>query len=290
MRFKQFLSEADEREMSFEDGCKAIARECKSFLKDSRGLPLYRGIRLGAEGLSGNFFYTPHPTNRVPKDSDGGFNLMFNSMIELSHGIPQIRRTSYFATGSDLQADAFGLLCFIFPVGQTNILWSDDIKDSFDNDNPLLAKISNELNQTISVSGLRAIFRAMDQQKVSLLNSTDKDRQAVYDIVKKTYETSLMLQPEDGLYKIEWVSLEGKDIHLMLRQALKKAGLAFYKEGPMRAAIDSQKEIIVYKSNGYYTISYNQVIEQMIEEKNIVRHLSYRQVYDWLLQQIPQYT
>ena len=100
-----------------------ILRDCKKFLKDSKGLPLYRGMA----GTIGMIAKKSIRTDRV-----GGF-IFLNPVDELmkQSGFKAHRKNSALCTGNKNVAVGYGAVYQIFPIGDYNFSWSSVVHDYF---------------------------------------------------------------------------------------------------------------------------------------------------------------
>lgn len=128
MRFNQFLLNESNK---FDDFLKVIKANCSEFLAETT-LPIFRGIK------NGNTFATVESRNdRTPKDSknDITFNLGFNLGIEKLFKISQIRKKALFCCNTYSQAVSYGKVNFVFPKNGFNIIFSNEIYDSYEDFN-----------------------------------------------------------------------------------------------------------------------------------------------------------
>ena len=162
MRFKTFLIESST--YSLEQAMEHIRRECTAFLRASQGKPLMRGI--AKERIKGSdivridqskVLFTDHPSNRPPRDSDDGFNFMFNAMMDVAFQEENIRRHSVFVTGSRSVAQMYGNVNFVFPAGTIKYLWSKQIDDSYESDHEIEEIMYSYLHDTEAVKSVKDV-------------------------------------------------------------------------------------------------------------------------------------
>jgi hypothetical protein len=120
-----------------------INADCKPFLEQSKGIPMFRGVApkyVGGERAEyATFEKRSVRTDRIPRSSahDAFFNWSFNAVMEREFKIKNIRYSSLFATGSEAQAVYYGDLHFIFPIGNFDTIWSKRVNDSYEEINLL---------------------------------------------------------------------------------------------------------------------------------------------------------
>jgi hypothetical protein len=245
MRFKQFLNE----EIDFKNLDEILAKikgECGLFLHEADGLPLLRGFGSRTKYPQNAGSFQEMPTNRYPRDSNPGFNFMFNLGIEEAFGVHEIRKNSLFATGSLDQSYEYGQPHFIFPVGQVKLLCAPYINDSFFAEQQIYDRISKNLpaieneRPPLSYRQLELIFSDM-----SLKFSVEKilsGNKSLDEIIKESYDHVLSIKVENIPTGKEFLA------------AINKTFTDLYVKSDIVAAIKSQTEILIYEANGFYAI------------------------------------
>lgn len=239
MRFKNFLAE-DSSLFSFDDVIKRIKVECKPFLAQRDGLLMYRGIsRKVIQAKQSQAFFTRHPVDRPALDSGPQFNAMFNLGVESAFGIEKVRTHSFFATGSVITTTTYGAPNYIFPKGDFEILWSPEIKDSYAQHQWITAKLGQALKK-INVKYYELDVYLDDAQLAKLL-----------EILSVNQNT-----PNEELVKLIYSARANKfpSISNDIIAALKQVFQDLYRTDNLGAALRSEREIMIYKSKGYYTI------------------------------------
>ncbi len=127
MKFKNFL-ENDVNKKEFDFFLKGIKTNCSDFLKVNK--PLFRGCN------NKTFSIVPAVKDREPKDSvnDFFFNNIYNIGIELLTNVPLIRTKSLFCANKYLLAKTFGELSYVFPYNGSKYIFSNKIRDSFEDE------------------------------------------------------------------------------------------------------------------------------------------------------------
>jgi len=100
-----------------------ISRECQPFIKESKLVPLYRGI-LGGKGLA---FVKNIRTDRRPKGLSQWWETAQHHMEKA--GIKATRKNSIFVSGDSQDLGMFGNVYRIFPIGRFNYAWHPEIND-----------------------------------------------------------------------------------------------------------------------------------------------------------------
>lgn len=291
MRFKTFLQEG--QEYSLDEAIKKIASECKPFLAQVGTTPLFRGIphttvtRSGANELPRDrVHFTDHPVDRAPKDSTKTFNFMFDAMIECAFNIPKIRSRTIFATGDAGDANLHGALHFMFPAGEISFLGSSSIRDSYESLGTISAAIDSKLQKYTGVSGIDfapegfAVLKNNYSDKSTgdaahaWITNADKKSQAITIKALSYDQKTVPAYADDG----------GFDL---LKEALTFVGNRFYSEMPLSKAIKSKNEILIYKTNGYYSVPVNFIHSEMQREGAfIANRFQYNLMFKYLLDKI----
>jgi hypothetical protein len=278
MRFKQFLNEKKDIS-SFDEVISMILRDCKPFLRDCKqhgGQLVYRGLLMkDARGVPSAEINEPnvnvahfnlHPVDRKPKDSSHSpsFNLVFNGGIQKAFGIENIRMKTVFGTGYAAEASNYGHLSFMFPKGNYKLLCSKKIQDSYSQYFMMLRDIRLELIRN------------------------DPDYNFSTQKLKSSLEEVMLILP--NLTADEWVSnpekydnvfleafgnkgLELKDIKgssELSQDILDSIGQLFkelYSIDTLYPAIASRSEILFYETDGYYTVPYKFIKNEMERRK-----------------------
>lgn len=237
MRFKQYLNE-NSNITSIQDFISVALKDCGPFLKESRGLPLFRGMRTIRNPVT----FIEHPKDRKPRDSEPEFNWAFNAMIDIALGIPEIRKKSIFITGSKEIAEDYGQAYFVFIKGDLHYLWSPQIIDSYDQADRIYTKINDAITRftKMNLSILHSILDML-AKKISIrdwIRNTDSaGKMATKEITKDIY------------------AIRNEDIYGPMVAAFSKTGKELYVEDGLDSAAIKEHEIFVYESEGYYLVS-----------------------------------
>lgn len=98
---------------------KDIKEKCAPFLRQSGGLPMYRGYgtRILAHAREREV-----RKDRRPRDSEAQIHDLMNDYFEKKLGT-RVRSEALFAIGSARAARAYGHLHYVFPVGEFKFVW-----------------------------------------------------------------------------------------------------------------------------------------------------------------------
>jgi hypothetical protein len=123
MRFNKYITE--ENDIEFEKIYDILKKDCFKFLKESKGLVLYRGTERGA---SARIEKKNVRKDRLPLDMPPTLHEVFNEELHKKfHWYP--RTQGVFATSNPSEASAFGIGNFFFPIGNYKYIWSPSYKD-----------------------------------------------------------------------------------------------------------------------------------------------------------------
>lgn len=249
MRFKEFLLER--KVDSLHDVVQQIRSNCKPFLRQGR--MLYRGFSpyLAKEGGAEKFdpniaFYSPHPTNRKPRDSAPGFNFMFNSGTELRFKIEQMRERTIFVTNNPSLAMIFGEVTFFFPVGDFKYITSSKVSDSYED----AYRIRESLAALTGISpgkirsGFDALADAYKKKPHEWLTDAEK-------AIKPTMEA---------------FNSEDEQLYFKLKEALEHVYAEYYVDTPHLSHFkfpSAGGELMFYETHGYYTVPAKMVMKEM---------------------------
>ena len=245
MRFKTYLSLNEALlGLTFKQTISDIKRNCRPFLSAADNQLLFRGMsKIEVHSTTsdeidldkGQFF--EHPEARSARDSSKSFNFMFNAGCEMAFGIENIRKQSIFGGGNAYQAMLYGSLCLMFPAGNISFLGSNEISDSMESEGEIYRAIAN--------SGLDDISKILLIRYFSKLSNYTNP----HDWVTGDFQAH-----EDI------ISAEFNDT---LKFALAKAFKTLYRSSGLKDLIASKNEILIYESDGYYTIPVSMVLSEM---------------------------
>lgn len=227
--FKTHLLEARDT-VELDEVLTEIDSNCQRFLRESNGLPLYRGIN--------NSMLKPFKgqirTNREPRHSSREHHTFFNLLLSTVAGIWNVRSMGLFATGSLEVAQAYDRPHVIFPIGNYDFIWSRHIDDLFTGATVIYSLIANRLStpdwplsELLVRRAVKVLFEEVPDVETAIKMPDKFDN--------KCYE----------LFHIPFS--EFTDICLEIGEEL-------YQMDKMNAAIASGHEITIFICPGYYAI------------------------------------
>lgn len=149
MRFKEFLLKEDEGvTMTLEQGLEYIKERCIPYLQQIHGTHnwMYRGMRMPVNKV----IHMDHIKERQPRDSAPAFNVFFNTGMELAQGIDMIRSSALFCVGDISVTGEYGNPYFVFPQGHFKYIWSQEITDSYVQEDRMYASFLRKLSDISS--------------------------------------------------------------------------------------------------------------------------------------------
>jgi hypothetical protein len=239
VRFKQFL---ESRDASFLDHLEKVAETCAPFLDNKVStLFLYRGARDIEQQLT--FF--AHRKTRTPRDSDAGFNAMFNIGVESLTGVTNIRAKSVFATGNRYETTEYGDPYFFFPCGNFSLVYSKEVCDSYIDSHVFYERMDQQLQIGRTTASIMRNF-SFRNPGVSIEEATlqMKDQRVMEEVFS---EVGVNISPSNFYDAIEHV--------------FKSLSYVQASTPGVNKAIESGNEILVYESDGFWMLSRNAVWE-----------------------------
>lgn len=293
MRFKDFLLEQDGFDLEL--AYKKIHSDCGFFLHESKNTPLYRGMHVASDKM----IFQKQPSNRAPKDSDPGFNFMFNAGVELAFGHKDIRLRSLYVTGSSVQAAQYGQLYYAFPLGESfKFLSSYTIEDSYEDSDKLFDYVSDSFKKYTKTKlygpALAEIFQTLSSETTLKKWLTEGGEQE--HITQEVMIDHFVLNSKSGRDIVN----SGKLIK-WLKGSLEEVFIEeFHDSENFKHALDSKCEIGIYEGSGCYLLPVNAVADQLVNDQSPVatqmknaiglnpREIKYhtKELYDYVLYQI----
>jgi hypothetical protein len=230
--FRQFLEQQSHN-----------AKELVDDFTYEMGYPLFRGMNIKVD--SGIF---DHPKSRVSVDSDAKLVLLFNSMVDAAFNIPNIRSSSIFCTGYKTEAEGYGQVYKIAPIGDYKFIWSPKVRDSYSGEHIIWHKLESRLNShtTFNVY-MKDLFLALTAE----LKDSDWVHTTKYDDIVQRIALEKF---EDANYPLQYNGID--EFPKLLKLSLKETAEELYQTTDMENAINSSNEIIIYKSDGYAAVRF----------------------------------
>lgn len=169
-----------------------VERDCKPFLRESKGIPAYRGIPYGVE----SFIHKTVRSDRKPKDT---VSIIHNIVDEwfLKHFNHRFRSNAIFITGSIAQAYDYGPVYKVYPIGDIKYVWSaemEDLKMEFD------VKLSKEYDlDNDPPRNLSNVMKEIYKDAVEdILNDAEYDNEDLAFALKSRHEIMLVCKAYYG--------------------------------------------------------------------------------------------
>ena len=124
MRLEHYLTEGY-KSISEDDIDVLIQKDCKPFLRQITKFHLYRGIKINYTALK----VIPR-TERMPKDTPIEMHNLFDNIAKEMFGWKP-RAQGVFATGGTYQAQTYGTVYEIYPIGNFKFLYAPNVHDFY---------------------------------------------------------------------------------------------------------------------------------------------------------------
>ena len=124
MRLTHYLTEA--KEIDPEEIDELIDKNCKPILKELKGHILYRGIKK----LHSPCYKIQTREDRKPTDTPKAIQKIFDDICQNLYGWKP-RASGLFVSGDKFQANAYGNIYTIWPIGNFKFIWSAKIRDFY---------------------------------------------------------------------------------------------------------------------------------------------------------------
>jgi hypothetical protein len=225
--------------------------------------------------------FTPHPTERPPRDSGKAFNFVFNAGYQLARKVPSVRTRTVFASGNAAMTSEYGELGFFFPVGDFKYGWSTDITDSYDEEGQIMQQIGAEFKRMNDApkpdaGSIGQLFQDISYEMTPATWVANRN-DAGEDMTLQTISN----QPPAAMWS------QVKNAYGKLVQSLHNAFDTLYLDNEdLEAAVKSGHEILFYRTDGYYMVPYSMVQEEMEKAGLKGTHFNRQERYDWLMKQI----
>jgi len=126
---KEFLKEYAEPD-ELKRYIELIKRDCQPYLQQAKPFDSYTQLLRGMGGRNDNFLKKQiRLENRKPKDIPQELHNRINQYFEQHYGASF--RNALFTSSDYIQAENYGNVYYIFPIGDFKFLWSPDIEDLF---------------------------------------------------------------------------------------------------------------------------------------------------------------
>jgi hypothetical protein len=245
MRLKQYINEG--KTSSFEEVITTIMDKCQPVIKEL--LPFHKNDSLLYSGRknTSDMFIGKVRTDRKPMDTPIDKQKMMDLLFKKYHGWKP-RSNSIFCTGDIAQANDYGKVYAIFPIGRFKYLWNPHIRDFF----------SDVIDDFV--------------------NSKTEDPHTISDIYADELESEIM-RVNDKLYAETGKNPDYDEIKEIALQNIIKRNrehnksviekiISGYKDNDLKKAIKSEVEIMVnckeYVAVDFYI--YGEFIRRYLEK------------------------
>ncbi len=126
MKLKQIILE----EQSDEEILEILERDCKRFLEICDNKFLYRGSK--TQSTDNSLKKIKMRKDRAPRDMKANTHVMLDNYFEDNFGI-RYRSAAVFVTGSKENAEDYGKVYAVFPIGDFSFIYSPIIVDLYSN-------------------------------------------------------------------------------------------------------------------------------------------------------------
>lgn len=161
MRAYELLTE----QSKIKDVKKFITKHCQPFLKEIGGMEniheyvLYRG----SKNISDDNLIIPAVNNRPPTNSSKILHNVINKAMQTA-GIKARRDNSLFVTGNMGEAEQYGEVYVVIPIGSFEISWSNKIKDFYID----IVDYADEFTSADDISDFEEFHYEIDRETINL--------------------------------------------------------------------------------------------------------------------------
>lgn len=272
--FKQFINGSslalNESRHSFplEEAIHYIKAHCQRFIRESHGMPLFRGI----SEIPNECFYTPQPQDRLPRDSSKGLNLIMDIGFKNAFGQLDVRKSAYFCSGSEVFAHDYGQLFYVFPHSNYSYLWSREILDVFVDKARIFVMMFNKVYDDMPGAFPRAYFSSsamagmFEKAAASMKSLGDGSLELFSKYFIDAYNKHLeWYRKELDIEQFELTEEDTKRIEVLLGELFKEL---YTLNDRLDDAAHAQGEIMFFEGNGYIIIP-EEMLNNYLEEKSL---------------------
>jgi hypothetical protein len=163
-------------------------------------------------------------------------------MIDAAFNVANIRSNTLFCTGKITSASVYGDVYEIYPTGDVKFIWSPILSDSYIQLDKIYEALTAKINEKCNTEFT---------PKFTKLN-------IFYDIHKlvpnKSSEWVHDKSNDNTINSYMWNTKGNKPFNFanVIKQSLREVGLELYRNDSLPEAIDSNNEILIYQSGGYF--------------------------------------
>lgn len=238
MKIQEFLTE--DPSISFSTAIKTVKSECKNFLSQANGQLMFMGVKNGG---TFNLNFLPH--SKLPSKASEEFNFMFTAGMKMAFNVDN--RDSFFC-GDVLSAMSTGDANFCFPKGKFNFIYSKNFYDSAVEAQRLYKLLANYLH--IKGADSELVVKQMFQTMSGEMTLTK------------------FLSDEESKLWMQVFKMPARRVKHAMKMAFEQM---YVHNEKLEDALRAGCEVIIYQSEGCYTIPWNRVVGQMMGEGIKVR-------------------
>lgn len=238
-RFKKHINEEKTQAEKYTEGLIQVYENCKPFLQEAKGNPIYSGRRSKTGRGDDRLFVGTIRKDRRPKDTPLKYHILLNKLFVEEFGW-RARTESLFCTKQIRTARYFGTPYYIFPIGDFDYIWNANTTDLFDD----IKRIKDEI---------RDMRRAIDR----LRDIKERDGFIDKGIFKVIIGPELLVYQKylDVSYKeaVEMSDVKIKEVFdKYFVNKIKKDVFKFYVKNRGLDKLSSKTEIMLRPKSGKY--------------------------------------
>ena len=205
--FTQFLNETKQLKSSevkiISKYVSDIKKQCAPFFQSYKGIKLYRGIKSAAETII--YTKSAYLDHREPLDSEPHHHNVLNKAFTYTFNHPY--RNGVFVVGKQKEADMYGDVHIVIPIGDFDYIWSPYVSDMFS-----LFGNSKHIDQSS--------MKSLNEYLSYLINK---------HMSKSTYKTKLLSEPNTSTRFVMMLDLGVAQQHSDVSETLKELSEQVFK-------------------------------------------------------------
>lgn len=193
-----------------------LSENCDPWLRESKGAIAYRGISKHHTDADVLAYIKRVRSDRKPKDTPENVHNVFNKIIATCGKVAN-RTNAAFVTGDKWQAGEYGSVYAVFPIGNFNYTWMENVSDWTNLQNQLV------MSASLTDSDLQEIRKKFGEQHDDTMKEMTNILQHVVSISKKYGLETTIEDLAETLNKWSWSGYVSNDVF----DALDQTGKAF---------------------------------------------------------------
>ena len=211
-RFNNFITLKKDDEEEFNSiFIENLKKECAPYLKMVKGKELYRGI----EGEDSAYIKKKVRTNRKPKDTPIEIHEYLDKELHRRFGWYP-RSNGMFATSNFGEADIFGEVFVVFPVGPVKYLWNTKTEDIY---KWLSDLFRNMVDPSWSIK--RDWYRASKEQREDFMKTISGKHSIIDNYTNKGLQNAIEKEHEIVFNCKEYYGIE-KGTYIKIKEGIFK--------------------------------------------------------------------